>query len=69
MNRKMKVLVNNKEVLTGTTTLLQLIEELALPTKGVAAAIDNRMVPRQEWSTCTLHEGAEIVIIKAACGG
>ena len=31
----MKVLVNNKEVKTGATTLSQLIEELALPMQGI----------------------------------
>ena len=41
----MKVLVNNKEVKTGATTLSQLIEELALPMQGIAVAVDNRIVP------------------------
>ena len=36
----MKVLVNNKEVKTGATTLSQLIEELALPMQGIAVAVD-----------------------------
>ena len=39
----MKVLVNNKEVKTGATTLSQLIEELALPMQGIAVAVDNRI--------------------------
>ena len=34
----MKVLVNNKEVKTGATTLSQLIEELALSVQGIAVA-------------------------------
>lgn len=43
----MKVLVNNKEVKTGATTLSQLIEELALPMQGIA------VVSRQPY--CTSH--------------
>ena len=69
MNRKMKVLVNNKEVKTGATTLSQLIEELALPMQGIAVAVDNRIVLRTEWTKCILRESMPIIIIKAACGG
>lgn len=65
----MKVSVNNKEVKTGSTTLLQLTEELTLPVQGIAIAVNNRMVPRTEWANYTLNEGISIVIIKAACGG
>lgn len=65
----MKVSVNNKEVETQAVNLLQLAEELSLPAQGVAVAINNRMIPRTEWGTQPLNEGAAVVIIKAACGG
>ncbi len=65
----MKVLVNNKEVKTGATTLSQLIEELALPMQGIAVAVDNRIVLRTEWTKCIPREYMPIIIIKAACGG
>ncbi len=65
----MKVLVNAKEVTTDSSTLLDLSKELALPDKGVAVAVNNQIVPRAEWADAPLSEGANIVIIKAACGG
>lgn len=65
----MKITVNNKEVDTQAANLLQLTEELALPAQGVAVAISNRMIPRTEWTETVLTEGANVVIIKAACGG
>lgn len=65
----MKITVNNKEVDTQAANLLQLTEELALPAQGVAVAISNRMIPRTEWAETALTEGANVVIIKAACGG
>lgn len=65
----MKVSVNNKEVETDSTVLSQFVEEMALPTQGIAIAVNNRMVPRTEWADYTLNEGLSIVIIKAACGG
>ena len=65
----MNITVNNKQVVTETTTLLALSEELNLPEKGVAVAIGNQMIPRSEWTTTAISEGVSVIIIKAACGG
>lgn len=65
----MKVQVNNKEVETPSTTLLQLAQELKLPVQGVAMAVNNRMIPRTQWEKFSLKENDSLVIIKAACGG
>jgi len=65
----MKVIINNKETETKAENLSALATELALPERGVAVAIANKMVPRAEWADTTIEEGANIVIIKAACGG
>ena len=64
----MKLTVNNKEVETEASTLARLAEQLGLPPQGVAMAVNNRMIPRTEWSNYALSEGLAIVIIKAACG-
>lgn len=65
----MQVFVNNKEVDTQATTLSTLIEQLGMPAQGVAAAVDNEMVPRTQWADFPLATGAKVTIIKAACGG
>lgn len=65
----MQVFVNNKEVDTQATTLSTLIEQLGMPAQGVAAAVDNKMVPRTQWAGFPLTAGAKVTIIKAACGG
>ena len=65
----MKIQINNTPKETQATTLSALIAEAGLPEKGIAAAIDNQMIPKAEWESTPLHEGANIVIIKAACGG
>lgn len=65
----MKINVNNQEVETKALNLLQLSEEMSLPSAGVAVAVNNRMIPRTEWSQCALCESDKILIIKAACGG
>lgn len=66
---EMKVQVNNKEVETHSTTLLQLAQELNLPVQGIAVAVNNRMVPRTQWETLLLTENDNLIVIKAACGG
>jgi len=65
----MNITINNQPHDTSSTTLADLAEELALPLKGVAVAVANRMVPRTEWASTSITEGAQVVIIKAACGG
>ncbi len=65
----MKVNINNKETETQALNVKQLAEELNLPATGVAVAINNNMVPRDEWETTKILEGADIVIVKAFCGG
>lgn len=65
----MKININNKPTACAAGTLQELAAEMSLPEKGVAVAIANKMVPRSEWGATALHEGDDIVIIKAVCGG
>ncbi len=65
----MKVKINNKETETSAQNLKQLAEELNLPAKGVAVAVSNTMIPRTSWENTAVKEGADIVIVKAFCGG
>lgn len=65
----MKVTINNKETETQAHNVKQLADELMLPATGVAVAISNKMVPRNEWERTPVTAGADIVIIKAFCGG
>lgn len=66
----MQIIVNNKTMeLAEESTLSTLAETLRLPEKGVAVAVNNQMIPREEWSETRLQEQAQVVVIKAACGG
>ena len=65
----MKISINNKATETSATTVNQLAAELQLPAAGVALALNNKMVPRTEWSQQSLQENDQVVIIKAVCGG
>lgn len=66
----MKLTVNNKEAeVQDGCTIAGLAVQLALPEKGVAVAVNNKMVPRTEWTEHVLQSGDSLVVIKAACGG
>lgn len=65
----MIIKVNDKEVDTQATNLFQLAEELHLPPKGTAIAVDQEMIPRTDWQHTLLKENQDIIIIKAVCGG
>ncbi len=65
----MKLKVNSKEVETTANNLYEFCQEQQLTATGMAVAVNNRMIPRTEWNTCTLSEGDSIIIIKAVCGG
>lgn len=65
----MEITINNKPVTTAATTLSGLAAEMDLPAKGIAIAINNKMIPRTEWEVTDISEGTHLVMIKAACGG
>lgn len=66
----MKVLVNNKErEINQESSIKDLATEMQLPEKGIAIAVNNKMVTRTEWANHLLKEGDTVVVIKAACGG
>jgi len=66
----MKLFVNSKETdLPENSPIRELANQLQLPEKGVAVAVNNQMIPRNEWEKHTLQENDRVTIIKAACGG
>lgn len=65
----MKIRINNKETDVQAESLLDLAIELSLPERGVAVAVNNRMIPRTDWQQTALKDDDNIVIIKAVCGG
>lgn len=65
----MYIKVNNKEMECRCSNLSELINELNLPDKGIAIAVNKSIIPRNQWDECVLEEGADILIIKAFCGG
>lgn len=65
----MKILINNEQTETMSANVQALANELALPERGVALAVNNKIVPRATWAEAAIKEGDSVTIIKAAFGG
>lgn len=66
----MKILVNSKETeVSFDSSVAHLSLSLQLSDKGVAIAVNNKMISRSKWDTFILKENDNVIIIKAACGG
>lgn len=65
----MKLIVNDESITTDATTVQTLVEERVGEATGTAVAIDGDVVPRSEWATRTLEDGAKVDILTAVQGG
>ena len=50
-------------------SLVSVLESCAIPTKGIAVALNNHVVRKSDWQTTMLHDGDSITVIQAVCGG
>lgn len=64
----MTIYVNNKPLQTAAADVAALAVEIGLPAM-TAIAVNNRVVPRTEWSAQKLCEGDKLTVIRVACGG
>jgi sulfur carrier protein len=67
-----RVVLNGSEAeLAEGATVLAAVEALDLPAsgRGVAVAVDAEVVPRTQWPTHELNEGARVEILRAIQGG
>jgi sulfur carrier protein len=68
----MRVLLNGSEAeLADGATVQAAVESLDLPAsgRGVAVAVDAAVVPRTQWETHELQEGARVEVLRAIQGG
>jgi sulfur carrier protein len=67
-----KVVLNGRHAeLAEGATVRAAVDALDLPApdRGVAVAVDAEVVPRTQWDTHELSEGARIEILRAIQGG
>lgn len=65
----MHVLINNELTPTEAVNVAELAEQLQLPQRGVALAVNQTIIPRTEWTSTVIMPNDNITIIKAAFGG
>lgn len=56
------------EIAEGST-ILQLLEQLNSPKKGIAVAIQNAIISKSLWGSTTLSKDDNVLIIQATQGG
>ncbi len=66
VNEKRMTLCESPE---SVPTVASLLQEMNIPEKGTAVALNNRIVRRDDWAKQELAEGDKILLIKAAYGG
>ena len=68
----MNIVLNGEPTAVGDgVTVRQLLEDLDVPggARGVAVAVDAAVVPRGEWDTTTIDDGARVEVLRAIQGG
>lgn len=66
----MNVLVNgNPRELAERTTIRKLLEELKLPSRGIAVEVNQQIVPRQRHAEHELSNGDRLEIVSLVGGG
>ena len=66
----MRLLVNGvAETLDDGTTVGELVHSLVGSERGVAVAVDREVIPRGQWPTTNLMDGATVEVLAAAAGG
>jgi len=51
------------------TSLLQLLQSTKQPQTGVAVAINNHVIPKNNWNDTFLYEDDTVLVVQATQGG
>ena len=66
----MKIYINQKEIeVQDSSSVKELLDMQQIAIEGTAIAIDNKLVPQNEWNDRILTDGNKITIIRATFGG
>lgn len=65
----MQIIVNGKTKETKAQTIKELIKELEIEEKVMAAALNMEVVKKENWATCKFSEGDKIEFLQFVGGG
>ena len=65
------IVLNGREAALEGATIEQLLAQLDVPAqgRGVAVAVDAEVVPRGQWATHVVPDGARVEVVTAVQGG
>jgi sulfur carrier protein len=55
--------------LPAGSTVATVVRELGADGRGVAVALDGKVVPRAEWGSTEVREGQQLEVLRAVQGG
>jgi sulfur carrier protein len=58
-----------EQLTTATITALLASRDLAPDMRGIAIALNGRVIPRDAWKATVLHDGDSVEIVRAMQGG
>ncbi len=66
----MKIEINGElKTIIDSVSLKILIDETVKDQKGLAVAINNSVIPKNNWNITTLNEADKVLLIRATQGG
>lgn len=65
----MILILNGQPYDTAASTVAQLLEEKGIAADGTAVAVAEQVIPRSQWETTPLNQGAAVEILTAVQGG
>lgn len=65
----MNIIINGEEKTTNSKTILELLDELGVEEKVMAAAINLDVVKKEHWQTQPINEGDKIEFLQFVGGG
>jgi len=67
----MQISVNDKPIQLPESpcTVVQLLAHLQMDSRGIALAINQRVIPKSKWPSHLLEENDQVIIIRATQGG
>ena len=65
----MKIIVNGEETITQSKTVQNLLDELNINEKVMAAAVNMNVVKKENWSTYEFNENDKVEFLQFVGGG
>jgi sulfur carrier protein len=63
------ITVNGEERALAGATVAEVLQTVGAPDRGVAVAVDAEVIPKSEWASHVVPDGAHVEVVTAVQGG